>query len=512
MFRTAILLLAAFAAAQATPAQPSDLEGNFFALTDAIGPRVVGSDALQQARTFVLERLRSYGLANPRVERNPPIEVGGGVLLDPPGWSWSRLTIQQLRPWPQTLVGAPVLYSPATPGAVQGDVIVAPLPSPSEEELNAFFAERRGQLRDKFLLLRGEESPIPAAEGPVFRRHSDEDLRAMAEFVPEPPALRKEPPRGGKPEEPAPSIQEVFALQGRLHEFLREQGVLGLIGPARRGSEGGTLHLSPLRTPPQLVAPPPPTLDLTPEHYNRLLRLVLRGIPVRLEVHLDASFTASRGTENVLAEIPGGDKADEVVLVGAHLDSWHGGTGATDNAANVATLLKAARTLAALPAPPRRTVQIAFWDGEELGLAGSRGYVREHLVDTSGEKTGAYRKISAYLNLDYGAGPIRGVYLQGNAHLKPLFDRWLASIGDGKLVATLRTTLGSDQASFERIGIPGLSFVQDPMSYEARTHHTNMDEASYASIDDLLANAVTLAAVIQAVANADEMLPRAGEE
>jgi Zn-dependent M28 family amino/carboxypeptidase len=218
------------------------------------------------------------------------------------------------------------------------------------------------------------------------------------------------------------------------------------------------------------------------------------------------------GIENVLAEIPGGDKADEAVLVGAHLDSWHGGTGATDNAANVATLLEAARILAALPIPPRRTVQFAFWDGEELGLAGSRGYVRQHLVHANGEQTAAHSKLSAYFNLDYGAGRIRGVYLQGNARLKPLFGQWLAPIGDGSLIATLRSTLGSDQASFEKIGIPGLSFVQDPLSYEARTHHTNMDDASYVSIDDLRANADVLAAVIQAVANAEAMLPRKGEE
>jgi hypothetical protein len=508
MLRTAFFLFTAIAA----HAQPSPLEDNFFALTDAIGPRVVGSDALHQARAYVLERLRAYGLENAHVERTPPIDVGGGVLLDPPGWSWSRLTVQQLRPWPQTLVAAPVLYSPATPGAVVGDIVLAPLPPPSEAELDAFFGARRGQLRNKFVLLRGEEAPITPSESPIFRRHSADDLRAMADFVPEPPAPPKEPPPGAAPQEPPPSVEEMFALQSRLHEFLRDEGVLGLIGPARRGSEGGTLQLSPLRTPPELVALPPPTFDLTPEHYNRLLRLVRRNVPVRLEAHLEAAFTSRKGIENVLAEIPGGDKADEAVLVGAHLDSWHGGTGATDNAANVATLLEAARILAALPAPPRRTVQFAFWDGEELGLAGSRGYVRQHLVPANGEKTAAYRKLSAYFNLDYGAGRIRGVYLQGNARLKPLFDQWLAPIGDAKLIATLRTTLGSDQASFEKIGIPGLSFVQDPLSYEARTHHTNMDDASYVSIDDLRANADTLAAVILAVANAEAMLPRKGEE
>jgi Zn-dependent M28 family amino/carboxypeptidase len=252
--------------------------------------------------------------------------------------------------------------------------------------------------------------------------------------------------------------------------------------------------------------------SLAPEHYNRLLRLLRRNVAVRLEAHLEAAFHERKGTENVIAEIRGGDNAEEVVLVGAHLDSWHGGTGATDNAVGVAAVLEAARILATLPAPPRRTVQVAFWGGEELGLAGSQGYVRRYLVDRNGGKTEAWQKLSAYFNLDYGAGRIRGVYLQGNSQLKPLFDEWLAQIGDGELVATLRTTLGSDQASFERVGVPGLSFVQDPLSYEVRTHHTNMDEADYVSLDNLGSNAATLAAVIYAVANADQMLPRKGRE
>jgi carboxypeptidase Q len=216
---------------------------------------------------------------------------------------------------------------------------------------------------------------------------------------------------------------------------------------------------------------------------------------------LESSFGPHVGTENVLAELRGGDKADEVVIVGAHLDSWHGGTGATDNAVGVATVLEAMRILTSIRAPLRRSVLVAFWGGEELGLGGSRAFVRRYSADQAA-------KVSGYLNIDYGSGRIRGVYLQGNARLKPLFDEWLSGLGDGTLVATLRTTLGSDQASFERAGIPGLSFVQDPLDYEQRTHHTSMDVGDYVTIDDVRANATILAGVIVRVANADDLLPR----
>lgn len=489
----------------------SDAAENLFQLTDAIGPRVVGSPAIRQAEAWLGQRLHEYGLQKVRVESNPPVNVGGGLVLDPPGWSWSRLTVQQVAPWQQTLIAVPVLYSPSTPGAVTGDVIVAPLPEPSESPLASFMNRHRGQLRGKFLLLNGKESPIAPADGAAFHRHTPEELKAMAAFVPAPPTVAPAAARGSssQPAPEPPSMAEVFERYSRLFEFLRDEGVLGLIGAARRGSQGGTLLVNGPPTPPVLVAAPPPMFDLALEHFNRVLRLTNRNIPVRIEAHLESTLHEHIGTENLLAEIPGGDKADEVVLVGAHVDSWHGATGATDNAVGVAAVLEAVRILTRLRVPLRRTVQIAFWGGEEVfGLAGSRGYVQRYLVNQNGQKMDAWRKLSGYLNLDYGSGRIRGIYLQGNEKLKPLFDEWLKGVGDGALVATLRTTLGSDQASFERIGIPGLSFVQDPLNYEQRTHHTNMDVSDYVLLDDVRDSAATLASVIYRMANADALLPR----
>lgn len=492
-------------------AERSDLAENIFQLTDAVGPRVVGSPALRQAEAWLMQRLRDYGLEKVRIEPNPAVNVGDGLVLDPPGWSWNRLTVQQLAPWQQTLIAVPVLYSPSTRGPVTGDVIVASLPEPSESELASFVKWHRGRLRGKFLLLNSKESPVAPSEGPAFHRYTPEELKAMAAFVPAPPKVASAAPArsSSQPQRQPPPIAEVFERYSRLFEFLREEGVLSLIGAARRGSHGGTLLVNGPPAPPVLAAAPPPMFDLAPEHFNRVLRLTNRNIAVRIEAHLDSTLHEHVGTHNLIAEIPGGDKANELVLVGAHLDSWHGATGATDNAAGVAAVLEAARILTGLRVPLRRTVRIAFWGGEEVfGLAGSRGYVQRYLVHQDGQRMDAWQNLSGYLNLDYGSGRIRGIYLQGNERLKPLFDEWLKGLGDGTLVATLRTTLGSDQATFERIGIPGLSFVQDPLNYEQRTHHTNMDVPDYVLLDDVRDSATTLAGVIYRIANADALLPR----
>ena len=492
-------------------ASASALAETVFQLTDSIGPRVVGSPALLEAERRVAERLTDYGLQGVRIENNPPVNVGGGLVLDPPGWSWSRLTVQQLVPWSQTLIAIPVLYSPATSGPQRGEAVIAPLPPPIASEVDSFIQRHRGALRAKFLLTGAREATVvPAATG--VRRYSADELRDLQTAV-VPPAVTPAAPRPEttppQPQAQPPSVAEVFAQYSRVFDFLRSEGALGLLGPARRGSEGGTLFASGPPVPPQLAAAPLPMADLAPEHFNRLLRLVQRKVPVRLEMNLESSFHPHSGTENVLGEMPGSDRSDEVVLVGAHLDSWHGATGATDNAIGVAIVLEAVRILTTVRVPLRRSVHIAFWGGEEVfNLAGSRGYVQRYLVDRNGQPNDAHRKLSAYLNVDYGSGRIRGIYLQGNEKLEPLFDSWLAGVADGTLVATRRTTLGSDQAAFERVGIPGLSFIQDPLNYEQRTHHTNMDEPDYIVLDDARQSAATLATVIYKIANADALLPR----
>jgi carboxypeptidase Q len=489
----------------------SRLADDLYALTDAIGPRVPGSAAERAAQDWVISRLSTLGLRDVHTETAPAMDIGGGVRLDPPGWTWTRCVVQQLTPWATTLVGVPALYSPGTAGPVRGGLYVAPLPRFAEAEVTAFIERHRGGLASTFLLVRDTVAPVEREQTPPTGVYTDAQLAALAAFVPEPPSAAPPPSQPARQSEnpgvvrPDPRLVQ----QDRLMAFLRDEGVLGLIGAGNPGGHGGMIAPSVVPAPPSVTLAPPPTVDLTPEHYNRLLAYAQRGESVEIELEVDVQFTPASGIRSVLGDLPGSGHADEVVMVGAHLDSLHGATGATDNAAGVVALLEAIRLLTTRATPLQRTVRVAFWGGEELGLQGSRAYVRRHLQDAEGRSTPSAQRLSAYFNLDYGGGRIRGVYLQGRRSLKPLFDAWLAEIGGGSgMVATLRSALGSDQAMFERAGIPGLSFVQDPLDYETRTHHTTMDLGAYVRPADLAASAATLAALLERVANAPDLLPR----
>jgi hypothetical protein len=490
----------------------SHLVDDLYALTDAIGPRIPGSAADQRAREWVASRLRTLGLQHVHLDTVSAMDIGGGVLRDPPGWTWTRCVVQQRTPWATTLVGVPALYSPGTAGPVRGGLYVAPLPRFVGADVTAFIERHRGRLASMFLLVRDTAAPVERDWPPSVGAYSAEQLMALATFAPEPspapPAPPPASPPAGRSEAPAPVGRDPrLVQQDRLMTFLRDEGVLGLIGAGGRGSQGGTIVTSVIPVPPSVIVAPPPTIDLTPEHFNRLLVFAQRGEAAEIELEVEVQITKASGIHSVIGDLPGSDRDDEVVMVGAHLDSLHGATGATDNATGVMTVLEALRLLAARNTPLRRTVRVAFWGGEELGLQGARAYVRRHLQDDEGRPTPSAARLSAYFNLDYGSGRIRGVHLQGRRPLKPLFDKWLGEI-DGGLVATLRTTLGSDQATFERSGIPGLSFVQDPLDYETRTHHTTMDVSDYVRVSDVAASAATLAAILERVANAPDLLPR----
>jgi Zn-dependent M28 family amino/carboxypeptidase len=249
------------------------------------------------------------------------------------------------------------------------------------------------------------------------------------------------------------------------------------------------------------------------EDYMTIQRLAMSGIPVQLEAEVKTNFiTSNEKAYNVIAEIKGTDKKlkDEVVMLGGHLDSWQSATGATDNAAGCAVMLEAVRILKTLGVKPRRTIRLALWSGEEEGLLGSRNYVRNHLSDTVTRKANAEgEKVSVYFNLDNGTGKIRGVYLQGNENVKNIFEKWLQPFNDlGATTLTLQNTGGTDHLSFDAVGIPGFQFIQDPMEYGTRTHHTNMDSYDHLSADDLKQAATIVAAFVYNAAMRDEMIPR----
>ena len=256
---------------------------------------------------------------------------------------------------------------------------------------------------------------------------------------------------------------------------------------------------------------PPPAVVLPPEDYDRLARLVDKHVPAR--VRLDVGVTASEHDEegvNVVAELPGAGKRDELVMMGAHLDSWHAGTGATDNAAGCAVMLEALRILKALALPLDRTVRLVLWTGEEQGLHGSRAYVKAHFADpVTMALRPEHAKVSAYFNLDNGSGRIRGVYLQGNDMARPLFEAWLAPFKDeGAASITLRDTGGTDHLSFDAVGLPGFQFIQDPLEYSSKTHHSSLDVSEHAQPGDLMQAAAIVASIVYDAANRPDKVPR----
>jgi hypothetical protein len=299
-------------------------------------------------------------------------------------------------------------------------------------------------------------------------------------------------------------------MANELNKFLVDEGVRLVIYPA--SGDGGTIFPPTggysYKPEAQLA---PPSLALTPEHYNRMVRLLEHKQPVRIEAEIAAEFyDATADSVNVVAEIPGGSKSDELVIIGGHLDSWDFATGATDNATGCAVMMEVMRILKTLDLRMDRTVRMVLWGGEEQGLLGSEAYVKEHFGDpeTMQLKPG-HGKVSAYYNMDNGSGKVRGVYLQGNNMVRPTFDAWLSPFRDlGATTLSIRNTGGTDHLSFDALGIPGFQFIQDPLEYGSRTHHTNMDVYDRVQAADLMQAAAVIASFVYHTANRPEMLPR----
>ncbi|HEX8117807.1 MAG TPA: M20/M25/M40 family metallo-hydrolase, partial [Pyrinomonadaceae bacterium] len=452
---------------------------------------------------------------------------------------------------PQTypLNAYPKAWSPATAGPLTAEVVY--VDAKDEQGLQKF----KGQLRGKIVLNGAVRDPAAHFE-PEGTRASEKQLLDLAN-APDP--ATQAPRRGG----PA-DARAMARFNAQKWNFFQEEGAALVIDPSR--GDGGNIFVQqasvpqPLPTNPQQLnalldrAPDAPRqaraweksapkfapqVVLSIEHYNRLARLLEAGQQVRLSVNLDAQFTDEDPTAyNTVAEIPGTDLKDEVVMLGGHLDSWHGGTGATDNAAGVAVAMEAVRILKALNLQPRRTIRIALWSGEEQGLLGSRAYVEQHfgkLVTPQatpqptppGAAEGQpaprptpapasrlttkpeYEKLSAYYNLDNGTGRIRGVYMQGNEQVRPYFRKWLAPFADlGAQTLTLSNTGSTDHVPFDSIGLPGFQFIQDAVEYNTRTHHSTQDTYERIQADDVKQAAVIMAAFVYQTAMLDERLPR----
>jgi carboxypeptidase Q len=521
-------------------------------LTDVIGPRLTGSPQLKRANEWTRDRLQSWGLSDAHLEPWGPFGRG---------WTLQRFSAQVVEPQCIPLIAFPKAWSPGTGGVLSAEVIHFDVKTVAD------FDRYKGKVKG-LIVLNGPALEVPAHFEALATRLTDSELLELANAPA--PAARKNasPPRtppvvatGGSTSAPAPPRRRGMTpeqraqleLSAKALKFLADEGAALVVDPSRQG-DGGTLFVaaasvpgvSPLPTPGAATkrvsawdkdAPKiPPQIVLSKEHYNRLVRMLKQGEHLKLEIDLDVRFHDDDPmVANTVAEIPGTDLKDEVVMLGGHMDSWHSGTGATDNAAGVAVAMEAVRILKALDLKPRRTVRIALWTGEEQGLHGSKAYVLKHFGKTppslnrprpTGDTTKAsdepkssnepketptpeFEKFSAYFNLDNGTGKVRGVYLQGNDAVQPIFRSWLQPFRDsGAMTLTLANTEGTDHLSFDGIGLPGFQFIQDVVEYNSRTHHSNQDLYDRIQADDLKQAAAVMAAFVYNTANRDEKLPR----
>jgi carboxypeptidase Q len=464
-----------------------------FYLTDVFGHRLTGSSGFRKAAQWAGQTFRDLGL-----ERVELVSVTTPEWQEP-GWDYQRHAVRLIEPTFATLEAIPSPWSAPTNGRLVGEPIQFLLPGRSGLPVDEIMSRFRGRLKGKILLIADQIRPLAEAWRPVpaenlqFRRLKDEDLQAMREPLPPAPAPKPTPaPATATQTAPPRSREEQDADTRRFYTFLKEEGALAVLGPTI-GDAGTIVAFGPLGRP-GMQPLPPPMFNLSTESYNRILRLMKNSVPVRIEVELETHQLDERGHTNVLGEIRGDRKPDEVVLVGAHLDSWHVGTGATDNAGNCAVLIEAMRILKTSKLPLARTVRIALWAGEERGLRGSAAYVAA-MKQRPGEK------LFLYLNADGGSGKVRALQVQERLDLAPVAERWLAPFkAQGQGFVSIRKSRGSDQASFDQANLPNAVFVQDPV-YGARPYHTNMDVYDYLVEDDLKQSAAVVAWVLYKAAN-----------
>jgi carboxypeptidase Q len=453
-------------------------------LTDVYGPRLTNSPNIREAAEYAVKTLSSWGLANVHEEMWGPFGRG---------WSNELFEANEIAPRHFPLIAYPKAWTPGTDGPITADAIYARI---EREEDFAFY---RGRLRGMFVLTAPMRVVEAQFEAPAHR-FTDQELADLAQ--PRPP----QPPPDKAARDRLRKQQE---FNDKLVKFLTDEGAAAWLEPAPH--DGGTMTVMTGGSRDPKAAPVLPRVAVDVEHYGRIFRTLEKNIPVTLRINIANKFyDENQDSFNIVAEIPGADKADEVVMLGAHFDSWASGAGATDNAAGSAVVMEAMRILKACNANMRRTVRLALWTGEEEGLLGSRAYVMDHFADrnTLALKPG-HAKLSAYFNVDNGTGKIRGVYLQDNEALRPIFEKWMEPFkAEGMTTLSARSVGGTDHVSFDEVGLPGFQFIQDPIEYETRTHHTNMDVYERIQAADLKQMAVIVASFVYMTANADQLLPR----
>lgn len=516
-----VLLTAGIAAAQETidlgaagrirdtalnHSQIMDMVGS---LTDVSGPRLTGSSNLKRAEEYARDKLREWGLENAHLEGWGPFGRG---------WSLEGFTANMLSPRFSTLIAYPKAWSPGTNGVVRGEVVL--LDAKTVADLDKY----KGKLKGKIVLFSQARHIDPLFDPPAHRQTDEELLR-----------LSNAPPAGEpRPFQFTPEQRSEEEFNYRKWQLIQDEGAAVVMQPSYR--DAGTVYVTSATVPYPPDVPfekrahawdlskplVTPQVNVAAEQYNGIVRLVMRGIPVRLEVNIAVRFSDEDPMSyNVIAEIPGTDLKDEVVMVGGSIDSWHSGTGATDNAVGAATALEVIRILQALKLKPRRTIRIGLWSAEEQGSLGSHAYVAAHLgrrVSAAEDRSGRahyefkpeHEKFDAYFNFDYGSGRIRGLYLQGNEAAQPIFRDILAPYKDlGASTLSVANIAATDHVPFDEVGLPAFQWIRDYMEGDnTRAPHTNMDTYDHVLEDDLKQSAAVAAALIYHLAMRDERIPR----
>ena len=503
-------------------------------LTDVYAPRLTGSPMSQKAAEWTVAKLKEFGLVNVKIE--PWVNRNGFER----GWTNDKFYLAAVAPEKFPIPGTPTAWTPGTDGLVSGEVVL--VTATTEADLAAY----KGKLQGKWVLAQAAPDVAAYWKAPATR-YTKEELDALEAWPAPQPEFGAVPPggRAGGPGAPVPGAPPAAGRGGMgsmaaRNAFFKAEGALGTFTTAPRGhgiyTVGGNRAADPATT--------LPAIAIGAEYYGRIARMLAKNIPVTIEANIANTFHPDPPVFNIVGELPGTDKADEIVMLGGHFDTWHAATGATDNSVGVAVMMEAMRILKTSGVKLRRTVRIGLWGGEEQGLIGSREYVAAHLASRqpapAAPAAGAppaqpaqagqpgppggrggfgpqgplelkpdWDKFSVYFNIDNGTGALRGIYLQGNDAVAPIFREWMEPFRSlGMTTMTIRNTGGTDHLAFDAVGLPGFQFIQDEVEYDTMTHHTNLDFYERLQPGDLQKMATIAAGFAYFAANRDEKLPR----
>ena len=461
----------------------SSMEELAFGLTDFVGPRLTASTGNNRGNEWAKKKMEELGFQNVRIEAARDFSCGG--------WDNLKTYAAMTAPYYVNFACNPVAWTGSTNGTVKGEVVLIDVKAESDLE------KYKGKISGKFVLM-PSTSTYEVSFEPLASRLTDEQLKELS--------MASSQSRGRRQNNDFAAMSAQRALRTTISEFLNSEGVAVIL------NNSGTFNV-PMSNGVNFTAgakEPSAELNLPNEDHGRMERLLRHNVPVEMEVEITNRFFDSPTIYNVIGEIPGTDKLlkNEIVLVGAHIDSWHGGTGAADDASGCIVMIEALRILKNLDVAPRRTIRIALWGGEEQGLNGSHGYVEKYLVDSkTKEHKPDFDKFAAYFNMDNGSGKYRGIYIQENEIVRPIFEEWLKPFADmGTSTIAIRNTGGTDHLSFDAEGLPGFQFIQDAIEY-GRGYHTTMDTYERLIMADLKQNAVITASFIYNAAMRDAKLP-----